>query len=332
MPWTMDKGGKSKAMSRALATLRDVRRMNCAESGATPAPLVERPATLEERLWASWRSAPRPKPATKELREAIAFFKKAADPLAKAARSGDRTMPLRAIDCCGGHGVLAMLMVAYRKCDEAVVIDLMQPASFANLRAAWSRDGLLGTAGLASVEFVQDDISNALPAELARAASSSRSTAATAATTAAPLRRRRLVVMACHACQFLTTEIVEMCCDAALFGSSNCVPVAVMSCCPKDEDGGRLKSAAKALGVPLGAAADLVLFGRMLERGLTCRVKTIDKSISPMNRILLVTPGDPAGAAEVRRHLRDSARRRLAGAYVAAHADGLRRGQPAERV
>lgn len=316
--------------ARAESTLRDVRRMLCAESGATPAPLAERLATLEERLWASWRSAPRPKPATKELRESFAFFKKAADPLAKAARSGDRALPLRAVDCCGGHGILAMLMVAYRKCDEAVVVDLMQPASFANLRAAWSRDGLLGDAGLTSVEFVQDDISSALPAELELMAPISGS-ATTAAPAAAPLRRR-LVVMACHACQFLTTEIVEMCCNAALFGRANCAPVAVMSCCPKDEDGGRLKSAAKALGVPLGAAADLVLFGRMHERGLTCRVKTIDARITPMNRILIVTPGDPVGAAEARRQFRDGARKRLAGAYVAAHADGLRRGQPAERV
>ena len=250
-------GGRTPADRSAEiynATLRDVRRMLCEQKRgptAVPESLESRPATLEERLWASWRRAPRPKPAVKELKESFAFFKKAADPLVKASRAivdkpdddepAASTTTLRAVDCCGGHGVLAMLMVAYRKCDDAVVVDLMQPASFGNLRLAWARDGMLGPRGVDSVGFIQEDIAVGLPIALGIGGVAAESS-----------MRRKCVVMACHACQFLTAEIVEECTRLDRFHRGSCVPVAVMSCCPKDETGGRLLSAAKALKVSLG--------------------------------------------------------------------------------
>ena len=260
--------------------------------------------TLEQRLWAVWRRLPRPKPSSKEMNESFAFFKRWCRVAGRRAPAA-AARRLTAVDCCGGHGILAMLLCAYRKAHDAVVIDLMQPPSFAHLEGAWRAAGLL-PAG-AAVRFERADVAAALPRTLA-----------------ARGEARAFVVLACHACQFLTRDIVETCTDPAVFARGDCVPCAVMSCCHKDA-AGRVKAAAAQVGVPLGTAMDLVLFGRMEERGLVCRMKTIDPGITPMNRILFVQPqpnaGGGGGGESTRQQEEEDAgrRQRLAQAYVAAH-------------
>lgn len=42
------------------------------------------------------------------------------------------------IDVCGGHGIVAMLMLIYRKCRRAIVLDLHQPPSHNALLKLWA--------------------------------------------------------------------------------------------------------------------------------------------------------------------------------------------------
>lgn len=63
-----------------------------------------------------------------------------------------------------------------------------------------------------------------------------------------------------------------------------------MSCCHKDPSPFAVKGAAKALGIHLGAAMDLVTMGRMMERGFEVRWRSIDPEITDQNRILCCLP------------------------------------------
>lgn len=42
------------------------------------------------------------------------------------------------VDACGGHGILALLLLIYRKCRRAVVLDISRPPSHMALRELWS--------------------------------------------------------------------------------------------------------------------------------------------------------------------------------------------------
>ena len=100
---------------------------------------------LEEKLyWALRQHGQHPKPNEKEVHEALAFFKKTEKLL------GRRRLVL---DVCGSHGLLGSLFVAFGRAERAVVLDLFQPASFANLcdaRRPWLEMKMLTTAPTSS--------------------------------------------------------------------------------------------------------------------------------------------------------------------------------------
>jgi hypothetical protein len=79
--------------------------------------------TLEERIWGTFLDSPRPRPPEKELHEAFAFLKKIDRALVRKYRV------VTAVDVCGGHGLLAMLMLMLGKAENAVVLDLQFPPS-----------------------------------------------------------------------------------------------------------------------------------------------------------------------------------------------------------
>ena len=82
---------------------------------------------LETKLfWTLRHHRCNPRPNDKEVKESLAFFKKSEKLL------GRRKL---VVDCCGSHGMLAALFVAFGRAREAVVLDLHQPASFENLCA-----------------------------------------------------------------------------------------------------------------------------------------------------------------------------------------------------
>jgi hypothetical protein len=128
---------------------------------------LPRTDTVAERLWAKFRKAPNPKPAAKELKEALAMVRQVREPAMVNRLPGPplhRGLALRwvglltaphgalglqtnshfkhgvhtVIDVCGGHGILAMLMLIYRKCQRAVVLDLHRPPSHDALKTLWA--------------------------------------------------------------------------------------------------------------------------------------------------------------------------------------------------
>ena len=89
------------------------------------------PMNLEARLRRAFHRASG-MPPDKELNESFAFFKKIDRDLKR-----QRPWPL-IVDCCGGHGMLACLALAYGKALDAVVIDSHRPNSHDALVRAWS--------------------------------------------------------------------------------------------------------------------------------------------------------------------------------------------------
>ena len=250
--------------------------------------------TLESKLLAAWRTLPRPRPRLKEVEEAFAFFRAVCDDVAGRFRRGEEDTERRTVvDACGGHGLLGMLFVAYRRAHTAVIVDVQRPASFDNLRARLVEQGFFreGQGGFVClfvcllvclfvcllacllactcivdlltptlVTFVQGRIQEHLPRYL------SGQVPFDGVEGEAP-RRQTYAVVACHACQYLTKEIVDIVTDPkhappSVDGGSSgggggggggregrlCYPCAVMSCCPKDKTQ-RIKHAAKAVSL-----------------------------------------------------------------------------------
>lgn len=224
---------------------------------------------LVRQLYRAHMRSPRPRPATKELHESYAFFKKTEGTLTKSGRLD------LVIDACGGHGMLGMLYVAFGKAKRAVVVDICRPLSHDAMLTSWAPFLEPG-----SVEFVQEDISTALPRLLRVHGAHD--------PLAAPGAGDRVAVVACHACAHLTRAVMDA-------GSAARARVATMACChSKKTHGDQVWHAARDLGLPGGAACDLVTMGMLRERGYDCRWRTIDPAITPENRIIIGIPLSPA--------------------------------------
>jgi len=174
------------------------------------------------------------------------------------------------IDVAGGHGALGALFLILTPAKRAVIID---PAEVGQngIAKAWS-------------DFYQhkeliyrhECLRTGLKDELDIIVNQMR------------ISPRRVLVVACHACQHLSDETLEIACS---YG----VHAAVMPCCQKDLTGGSWKALGKSLGVGIGSIMDVLLAGKVSswnsgkEAGVhyQVRMKTIDKKITPQNRIIL---------------------------------------------
>ncbi|CAK9075939.1 tRNA/tmRNA (Uracil-C(5))-methyltransferase [Durusdinium trenchii] len=138
-----------------------------------------------------------------------------------------------------------MLCVAQGAAEGAVIIDQSAPPSHRHLREAWS-PFLPGP-----ITYDERPLQEALPEALKSG--------------------KRMFVLACHACQHLAWQIMEMC-------QSSRTPFAVCPCCPKDH-GGTIKAAAKSLGVDFRAAMILAAAGTgshpELVLSLWCHVEVV---------------------------------------------------------
>jgi hypothetical protein len=276
------------------------------EQGAPRATGAPHRKTLEERIWGAFLDAPRPRPPEKELQEALAFLKKIDRSLTK------KFDVVHAVDVCGGHGLLAMLMLIMGKAKKCYVLDLQFPPSATCLLKAFSAAGLLRDPH--AVVWVKGDVVETLPRvldsvsldaaafaqerdpeenestegddrsgsgrEVGHLAGGERGTA----NGARKSRGKRAVnaVVGIHACNYLTDVILDAAVEAA-------VPFALMPCCHADRSGA-LKQAASVVGAPLAAAVDIARMGSLLERGCTCHMFSIPAAITPVNRILLGIP------------------------------------------
>lgn len=248
--------------------------------------------SLEQRLFHKLHSNKIHSPSIKEFKEAYAFT--------NTARSffGKDSIDL-VLDVAGGHGGLAALLLIMTSAREAVVIDPADVGS-QNVQRAWG-------------EFLQDKtlryrhecLRTGLPAELKRADLD---------------ERRRILVVGCHACQHLSDEILSIACR---FG----VSVAVMPCCQKDASpGSSWKATSKNLGIPIDKTMDLLLAGKAMSWNVgnsanasyDVRMKTIEETITPQNRIIMCRPrSDEASHQE--EIVRDKAHRKLEVTYQKAH-------------
>ena len=277
--------------------------------------------SLEKRLFHALKSNKIQNPSTKELNEGWAFC--------KAVRNmyGHHHTFDVIIDVAGGHGALAALLLVMTSATRAVVIDPAQVGK-GGVERAWRKDFLLSK----QLDFRYEDLRTGLPAELKR--------------TLQTVPRERVLVVACHACQHLSDEVLEIvCCQFAG------VHAAVMPCCQKDTSpGSSWKSSSKNLQVPIEKVMDFLLAGKVMSwqvgKGVTVgtnesdnepinysydvRMKVIDAKITPQNRIIFCKAikqrqdGNNSGVA--------AAHQRLATVYSRAHAPQTGRQQPTHGI
>jgi len=134
---------------------------------------------------------------------------------------------------------------------------------------------------------------------------------------------KRVLVVACHACQHLSDETLQI---SSLFG----VNAAVLPCCQKDHDGS-WKAAGKTMGIPIGQLMDILTAGKMMSWttgqnvGVKYQVKMkhIDEKITPQNRLILCKAVALDGSDKIaknRSNLKvDIAHKKLERAYKRAH-------------
>jgi len=291
-------------------------------SAAVSAPLLCQPVSptgstatkvsLEKQLFHQLHNSHVKSPSIKEFNECWAFCKvvKSFFKGGKGKSKGNRDISTEfdvVIDVAGGHGALAALFLITTHARRAVVID---PADVGQrgVERAWGEfykeDGK-------KLVFRHECLRTGLRDELDHAIATM------------GVSPQRVLVIACHACQHLTDETLEIACS---YG----VHAAVMPCCQKDLTGGSWKATGKSLGIGIETLLDVLVAGKVMswtngERSgvsYQVRMKTIDAKITPQNRVILCraleasTPGALGGLGREK----NEAHAKLERAYKKAHA------------
>ena len=245
-------------------------------------PLHTTNMSIEKQLFHALHQRQIHNPTIKEFNECWAFT--------KTVRTAFKHQEFDLIiDVAGGHGALAALLLILTKARRAVVID---PARVGQngVKKAWSH--YYEGQGKA-LEYRHECLRSGLRDELHKATTVAAKGNAMA-TGIHPISPFRILVVACHACQHLTDETLEIACS---YG----VHVAVMPCCQKDLSGGSWKAAGKSLGIGIAPMMDILTCGKIMSwknghdvghgrgHGVTyqVRMKMIDAKITPQNRIIL---------------------------------------------
>ena len=239
--------------------------------------------SLEERLFHELHMKKIHSPSIKEFKEVYAYT--------NAVRSFLGNEFDIVLDVAGGQGALGALLLLTTTATEAVVID---PADVGkgSVHRAWGhflKDKVL--------RYQHECLRKGLPNELEIALSKT--------------VKSRILVVACHACQHLSDETLEI-------AMHHGVAVAVMPCCQKDQTRGlSWKHGSKNLGIPFATTMDVLLAGKCMSWGMPydVRMKIIDKKITPQNRIILCRPSDDLSNQEAV----NRAHERLKRAYRNAH-------------
>eukprot|EP00978_Attheya_sp_CCMP212_P003793 scaffold8053_cov60-Attheya_sp.AAC.2 len=245
--------------------------------------------------------------AIKEFKECYAFV----NGVRFQFRKDDEANFDAVIDVAGGHGALGALFLVMTGARIAVVVD---PAKVGKngVQNAWG-----GFFPNKSLEYRYECLRTGLPDVIQTLTSQGRQLPN--GERMDPLEPKRILVVACHACQHLSDEVLAI---SAEFG----VHVAVMPCCQKDPSpGSAWKAAGKNIGVPVAPMMDLLLAGKMMSwrtgasAGVTydVRMKVIDKKITPQNRMIICRAKDPSkkDTSNI-----EKAHKRLENTYKKAHA------------
>lgn len=177
----------------------------------------------------------------------------------------------------GGHGALAALFLVLTSAQRAVVVD---PADVGGggVQECWGEyyEGK-------ELEYRYECLRSGLKAELEGILKPSGKGSGRG------VDPTRVLVVACHACQHLTDETLEIACS---FG----VHVTVMPCCQKDPtNGSSYKAFAKQIGIGIGPLMDILAAGKVMswnngkdtDSKYRVRMKAIDEAITPQNRMIL---------------------------------------------
>eukprot|EP00553_Chaetoceros_curvisetus_P002514 CAMPEP_0204616886 /NCGR_PEP_ID=MMETSP0717-20131115/4020_1 /ASSEMBLY_ACC=CAM_ASM_000666 /TAXON_ID=230516 /ORGANISM="Chaetoceros curvisetus" /LENGTH=495 /DNA_ID=CAMNT_0051630261 /DNA_START=76 /DNA_END=1563 /DNA_ORIENTATION=+ len=236
--------------------------------------------SLEKQLFHRLHNSNVKSPSIKEFNECWAF--------SKTVKSHFKNTKFDLIvDVAGGHGGLAALFLILTSASRAVVID---PAKVGQngVELAWgdyykggNKDGgrSKGNDNEKVLDYRYECLRTGLRDELSNAIFGDEKK---------KIHPSRILVVACHACQHLTDETLEIACS---FG----VHAAVMPCCQKDLTGGSWKAAGKSLGIGIGPLLDVLVAGKVMswasgeKSGVSyqVRMKLIDRKITPQNRIIL---------------------------------------------
>ncbi len=249
--------------------------------------------TVEQRLFHAIHDNKIHSPTVKEFKECFAFQNIVRSTFS-SRRRGEMEWDI-VIDVAGGHGALAALFLTFTTAKKAIVVD---PAVVGNggVERAWKQGFFRDKELLYRTECLR----TGLPAELEDALK-----------VTSP---ERILVVACHACQHLSEETLEI---AQWYG----VHAAVMPCCQKDlSEGNVWKQTSKQMSIPIGHAMDLLLAGRMMaSKNYNVRMKLMDPKITPQNRIIVCQAlhgdiTDPTGKSSL-----EVAHTKLTRAYKRAH-------------
>jgi hypothetical protein len=244
---------------------------------------LEPPFTLEKRLFHQLHDNQIRSPTIKEFKESWAFCNAVRAFLrsSSSSRSDQKNMKDMddvcsidlVVDVAGGHGALAALFLILTSARRAVVIDPARVGS-GSVARAWSEFFNKGNNRVKTLEYRHECLLTGLPAVLKHAILDQ------------GMDPRRILVVACHACQHLSDEVLAIACGN--FG----VHAAVMPCCQRDVNG-YWKSVAQKMNVPIAIVMDILLAGKVAtwhvggQQGYDVRIKVLDQSITPQNRLIL---------------------------------------------
>lgn len=253
--------------------------------------------SMEQRLFHTLHHNQSNLLSIKEFKECYAFCNAVRTAFSKHKRKSD-TFDI-VIDVCGGHGALAALFLICTPASLAVVID---PANVGGgrIQQAW---GPLFMSKNKKLTYRRECLRTGLPDEIGKALKMTSSD--------------RILVVACHACQHLSEEILQISCR---YG----VHVAVMPCCQKDRSAGSAwKAVSKNLSIPIAKVMDILQCGKIMALGShIVRLKCIDSRITPQNRIIVCRALSEKELLEIRHQHQievDKAHSRLELVYRKAH-------------
>ncbi|KAL7467529.1 hypothetical protein ACHAXS_007769 [Conticribra weissflogii] len=284
--------------------------------------------SFEKKLFHALHNNGISSPTIKEFKENWA--------MANAVRSfmKDENRMLAVIDVAGGHGALGALFLALLpKCKTAIVIDPAEVRGKEGVQRAWGQFWQSDRTIKRSLRYRHECLRTGLRDELNCILSKQKYAGNDDKNSSPPLLPTNILVLACHACQHLTDETLEI---ASEYG----VNVAVMPCCQKDHDGwwkGLTKRLVKSnnnqsASLSIGTIMDLLAAGKMMgwETGASAgvryrvKMKLMDENISPhQNRIIMCRAESREGGLKLQGSKEDSAKalahEKLTRAYRRAH-------------
>mmetsp|Transcript_15363 Transcript_15363/g.18693 ORF Transcript_15363/g.18693 Transcript_15363/m.18693 type:complete len:626 (+) Transcript_15363:349-2226(+) len=288
--------------------------------------------TLEERLFHALHTSKINGPSIKEFKECWAF--------ANVVQNYYKKEKIDLVlDVAGGHGALgALLLILLSSSKNSVVIDpAVLTTDGGGVQYAWSEflnhkgkqdnssmddddddddddndnhDDSHDDGGKKKLVYRHECLRTGLRDELHQAINVKK------------ISSKKILVVACHACQHLSDETLEIACN---YG----VHVAVMPCCQKDLSGGSFKEFSKKMKMSVGTLMDVLAAGKVMSwtngrnKGVKYQVKmkTIDEKITPQNRIILCKAKNRADVNKKEKETIRKAHEKLSKAYHRAHSN-----------